>query len=199
MSDQLKGIAAETPQLCFAADADWEQWLEENGAVFDGIWLQFAKKGSGIDSVSYLEAVETALCFGWIDGQKRSLDEKYWLQKFTPRRRRSIWSRVNRDKVEALIAAGRMRPAGMKEIDAAKADGRWDAAYESQSRATVPEDLQAALDENPAARTFFESLRSANRYAILFRVQTAGKPEARAARIAKIVGLLAEGKTVRQI
>jgi uncharacterized protein YdeI (YjbR/CyaY-like superfamily) len=144
--------------------------------------------------VTYAEAVEAALCHGWIDGQKAKLDDARWLQRFTPRKRGSRWSRINRDKAEALIAAGRMRPAGLREIEAARADGRWDAAYDGQRTATVPEDLQRALDADPAARAAFDDLNSVNRYAILYRVQDAKRPETRARRIAQFTAMLARGE-----
>src|SRR5437588_998614 len=140
------------PIIPFETQQDWERWLKEHHPNTDGIWLKIAKKETGIPSVSYAEALDVALCYGWIDGQKASFDDTYWLQKFTPRRPKSVWSRVNRDKVTALIAAGKMRPAGLRQIEQAKADGRWDAAYASQRTITVPDDLQQALDANPKAR-----------------------------------------------
>ncbi len=158
------------------------------------MWVKFAKKGSGVQSVSYGDAVESALCFGWIDGQMKSLDERFYLQRFTPRRRRSSWSKVNVEKATALIEAGRMRPAGLAEIERAKADGRWDAAYEPPSKITVPEDLERALDANPKARAAFDALDSQNRYLILYRVHGAKRPETRARRIAQFVAQLAEGR-----
>jgi uncharacterized protein YdeI (YjbR/CyaY-like superfamily) len=178
------------PTLSFDDPHSLEAWLEENGSVSKGIWLKIAKKDSGIPSVNYAEALECALCCGWIDGQKAALDEQYWLQKFTPRGKKSGWSKINREKAEALIAAGRMRPAGLIQVEAAKADGRWQAAYESQRTITVPEDLQAELDRHPAARVFFETLDSANRYAVLYRVTTAKKPATRASWIVKLVDML---------
>ena len=186
--------AADDPILTFASAAEWEAWLEASHASADGVWLKLAKKGSGIPSVTYAEALDAALCFGWIDGQKRSFDERWWLQRFTPRRPRSVWSQRNREHVERLTAEGRMRPAGQREVDAAKADGRWDAAYASPSTATVPADLQAALDADPAAAAFFATLNSANRYAILWRIETAKRPETRARRIATFVEMLREGR-----
>src|SRR5690349_16244177 len=158
------------PTLAFAIPADWEAWLEAHHEDTQGVWLKLAKKGSGIPSISYAEALDGALCYGWIDGQKAALDADYWLQKFTPRRARSVWSRVNRDKVTALIAAGRMRPAGLRQVELAKEDGRWDAAYASQRAIEIPEDVQRALDANPQAREFFGTLNSANRYAVLWRI-----------------------------
>jgi uncharacterized protein YdeI (YjbR/CyaY-like superfamily) len=180
----------------FASADAWESWLAKEHASSDGIWIRFAKKGSGIASVTYPEALEAALCYGWIDGQSRRVDDDWFVQRFTPRRARSPWSKRNRDKAMALIEQGRMQPAGLREIERAKADGRWDAAYEGSAKATVPDDLQRALDESPAARDFFATLTSQNRYAILHRVQTAKKPETRARRIAAFVAMLAEGKTL---
>jgi uncharacterized protein YdeI (YjbR/CyaY-like superfamily) len=145
------------PVIAFESGAAWTQWLEEHHAASQGLWMKIAKKGSGQSTVSYQEALTTALCFGWIDGQKNKFDEQYWLQKFTPRRSQSPWSRINRQKAEELIAQGQMRPAGLAEIERAKADGRWEAAYESQSQIVVPDDFQAALHENPAAQAFLSS------------------------------------------
>lgn len=180
----------------FATAEAWEAWLEEHHGSMDGLWLTLAKKGSGVRSVTYSEAVEIALCFGWIDGQKRAFDDGWWLQRFTPRRPRSRWSRINREKATALIEAGRMRPAGLREVELARADGRWDAAYEPQAAATVPEDLQRALDEDDAARAFFATLTGANRYAILYRIHDAKRPETRARRIERFVAMLREGRTL---
>lgn len=181
---------SELPVLTFESEAAWEQWLEENHAISQGLWLRIAKKDSEHASVFYPEALNAALCFGWIDGQKGKFDAYYWLQKFTPRRSRSPWSRVNRDKVAELIAQGKMREAGLKEIERAQADGRWDMAYESQSRITVPDDLQEALNANPAAQEFFNQLNSQNRYSILYRVTTAKKAETRQKRIEKFIAML---------
>ena len=178
--------------LPFAAPADWETWLgEHHGDTPDGLWLKLAKKNSGVPSITYAEALEVALVYGWIDGQKGSLDETYWLQRFTPRRARSKWSKINREKAEELIAAGRMSPAGLREVEAAKADGRWAAAYDSWGTAEVPEDLAAALAAEPKAAGFFATLDSRNRYAVLYRIQDAKRPATRAARIEKFVGMLA--------
>lgn len=184
------------PVLAFATPHDWEVWLGEHHEDPQGIWLKMPKKETGIPSVTYAQAVESALCYGWIDGQKRSFDDRHWVQKFTPRRARSIWSQVNREKVAALIAAGRMQPPGLAQVERAKADGRWDAAYASQSTATIPDDFQAALDANPEARAFFGTLNGANRYAILWRIQTAKKEETRAARIATFITMLANGEKI---
>src|SRR5258706_7902096 len=165
------------PVILFEQQQDWAAWLEQNHAVSSGAWLRLAKKASGLQSVSYAEALEVALCYGWIDGQKNSYDESSWLQKFTPRGAKSVWSKINREKALALIESGQMKPAGLKAIESAKQDGRWDAAYDSQSKATVPDDFQAALDQNSKAKAFFDTLKKYNRYAILFRIQTAKKAE----------------------
>lgn len=180
------------PVISFASRGAWEEWLAEEHATSNGLWLKLAKVGAGIDSVSYAEAVEVALCYGWIDGQAASFDETCWLQRFTPRRRRSKWSRINRDRASELIERGEMKPAGLAEVERAKSDGRWDAAYESQGTATMPDDLHRALEKNDAARAFFATLDSRNRYAILYRIQDAKKPETRARRIAKYVAMLNE-------
>lgn len=184
------------PTLTFADQGQWESWLDESHATSPGVWLKIAKKATGTHTVTYPEALESALCFGWIDGQKAALDDEYWLQKFTPRRARGAWSRVNRDKATALIAEGRMRAAGQRQVDQAKADGRWEAAYESQGAITVPPDLQSALDAQPAAQEFFATLDSRNRYAILYRIQTAKRPDTRAARIQKFVAMLSQGQKI---
>ena len=181
-------------ELAFRSQADFEAWLEENHAVSDGIWLKFAKKGSGIETVVYAEALDVALCFGWIDGQTKSVDDDWYLQRFTPRRRRSKWSKRNTEKAEALIAAGRMRPAGLAQVEAAKADGRWEDSYPSPSEIAVPPDLQAEFESNPKAAAFFETLNGQNRYAVLYRIHDAKRPETRARRIAQFVAMLAEGR-----
>jgi uncharacterized protein YdeI (YjbR/CyaY-like superfamily) len=185
------------PVLPFASAAVWERWLEREHARAPGVWLQIAKKDSGIATVTYAEALDVALCFGWIDGQKRGLDATWFLQRFTPRRRGSRWSKINTGHVERLLAAHRMRPAGLAQVEAARADGRWDAAYDGQASATVPSDLQAALDANPDAAACFAALRGASRYAILYRVQDAKRPETRARRIERFVAMLARGETLR--
>jgi uncharacterized protein YdeI (YjbR/CyaY-like superfamily) len=187
----------EQPVVFFATPEDLESWLEEHHSSSDGVWLKFAKKGSGIQSVAYTEALEVALCFGWIDGQARRLDELHYLQRFTPRRTRSRWSKINREKAERLIEQGRMRPAGLEEVERARADGRWDEAYDSATTATVPADFQASLDAEPAAQAFFETLSKSKRYSFLYRIEDAKRPETRAKRIAEYVALLAEGKTLR--
>ena len=189
---------ADDPEvLPFATAEDWEAWLREHHeTVTAGVWIKFARKASGIRTVTYREALQVALRFGWIDGQARGQDESWYLQRFTPRRARSIWSKRNRDFATALIEAGEMEPAGLREVERAKADGRWDAAYDAPSTATVPDDLQAALDANPAATEFFAGLDRQNRYAILHRVQTAKRPETRARRIEKFVAMLAAGERI---
>jgi uncharacterized protein YdeI (YjbR/CyaY-like superfamily) len=184
------------PTLPFESQQSWETWLQEHHTASKGIWLKIAKKESSIPSISYAEALDAALCYGWIDGQKAAFDEHYWLQKFTPRGPKSGWSKINCDKADALIAAGRVQPAGLRQIEMAKADGRWEAAYESQRTISVPDDLQRELDGNPQAKAFFGTLNSANRYAILYRIQTAKKPETRAARISKFIDMLARGEKI---
>jgi uncharacterized protein YdeI (YjbR/CyaY-like superfamily) len=186
----------ELPIMLFEHQADWAGWLELNQAVSAGIWLQHAKKASGLVSVSYDEALDVALCYGWIDGQKKGYDEASWLQKWTPRGAKSIWSKINREKALKLIESGRMQPAGMAAIERARQDGRWDAAYDSHSTATVPSDFQAALDNNAEASAFFATLNSTNRYAILFRIQTAKKAETRAKRIRDFIGMLARHEKI---
>jgi uncharacterized protein YdeI (YjbR/CyaY-like superfamily) len=182
------------PIVLFASRQAWEAWLEEHHATSSGLWLKIAKKGSGIKTVSYAEALEVALCYGWIDGQAASLDEAFWLQRFTPRTPRSKWSKVNRQKATELIERGEMKPAGLQEVERAKADGRWDAAYDAQSTATVPDDLRRDLEKNHKAREFFATLDSRNRYAILYQIQDAKRPETRKRRIEKYVAMLAEQK-----
>jgi uncharacterized protein YdeI (YjbR/CyaY-like superfamily) len=184
------------PKLPFASPAEWEKWLEDNHAVSDGVWIKMAKKDAGIESVRYPEVLESALCFGWIDGRREALDEHFFLQRFTPRRSRSKWSRINREKAERLAAEDRMRQAGLAEVERAKADGRWEAAYEGQKSITVPDDLQHELDSRPKAKAFFAQLGSQNRYAILYRLQDAKKPETRARRLAKFVAMLEAGETI---
>ena len=184
----------ELESVFFASPAEMEAWLERHHATSPGVWLEMAKKGTGIPSVTYAEAVEVALCFGWIDGQSKRIDDARYRQRFTPRAPRSIWSKVHREKVAALKAAGRMRPAGLREVERAQADGRWDAAYDSPSRASVPEDLAAALAQNEAASRFFATLDAQNRYSVLHRIQTAKKAETRAKRVAQFVEMLARGE-----
>ena len=191
-------MADDLPILLFATPPDFEAWLEENHADSDGFWLKIAKKGSGETSIGYAEGLELALCFCWIDSQKRGHDERFFLQRFTPRRPRGRWSRLNRDKVEALIAAKAMRPAGLAEVDAAKADGRWEAAYEGAGTAKVPEDLRRELDVNEAAREFFASLDNSNRYAIIYRLNDAKKLETRQRRLRKFVAMLERGEKIHR-
>jgi uncharacterized protein YdeI (YjbR/CyaY-like superfamily) len=186
----------EPAAIAFASAREWEEWLEANHAVAAGVWVKIAKKGTGIESVRYPEVLESALCFGWIDARREALDDRYFLQRFTPRQPRSRWSTINRDTVERLTAAGRMRPAGLAEVERAKADGRWDAAYEGQRRAAVPDDLQRELDARPEAKAFFAGLTSQNRYAILYRLNDAKKPETRARRLATFVAMLEAGETI---
>jgi len=187
---------AELPIVSFANARAWSKWLATNHASSRGVWLKIAKKGATSASITYVEAVEVALAWGWIDGQKGKLDEAWWIQRFTRRGPKSIWSKVNREKAVALIETGNMKPPGLAEVERAKRDGRWEAAYESQSRATVPPDLAKALAANPRAARFFETLESHNRYAVLFRIHTAKKAETRAMRIEKFVAMLAKHEKV---
>lgn len=186
----------ELPVLLFATDADWERWLAEHHDDAPGVWLQFAKKGCQTPTVNYAQALDVALCYGWIDGQVRRLDDSFYLQRFTPRGPRSRWSQINREHVARLTEAGRMRAPGRAQVDAAKADGRWDAAYEPQSRATVPDDLQEALDANPKAAEFFQTLRGTRRYAFLHRLHHVSDPARRAKRIESYIELLSQGRTL---
>jgi uncharacterized protein YdeI (YjbR/CyaY-like superfamily) len=190
-------MADELPVHLFQTPEELERWLEANHAKSGGVLLKIAKKGSGARSVSYAEALELALCFGWIDSQARALDESFYLQRFTPRRPRGRWSRINRDKAEALIEAGAMRPAGLAEVEAARADGRWQAAYEGQRSAKVPPDLQRELDRSAAAAQAFAGLDSANRYAILYRLEEAKRPQTRERRLRKFVAMLERGERLR--
>ena len=190
-------MASASPDIAptlFKSAKAFETWLKKHHATSDGLWLQIAKKGADEPSVTYPEAVELALCWGWIDGQKKGLDDQHFLQRFTPRRARSIWSKINVDKVAALVEAGRMQPSGQAQVDAAKADGRWAKAYDGARTSTMPDDLQAALDANKKAKAFFATINATNRYAILWRVQTAVKPQTRATRIAALVDMLARGE-----
>jgi len=186
----------EIPVKPFRHQEAWETWLVKHHAVSRGVWLKIAKKDSGRDSVTYDEALESALCYGWIDGQKKPFDDAWWLQKFTPRGPKSIWSVRNRGKAEALIEAGRVAAAGMRAVEAARQDGRWDAAYQGQRTAEVPEDLQAELERSPKAKAFFAALDSANRYAILFRIHHARSAAARARRIQQFIAMLERGEKV---
>jgi uncharacterized protein YdeI (YjbR/CyaY-like superfamily) len=186
-----KAGAPELPTLPFETPRAFAAWLASNHATSRGVWIKIAKAASGIASIDYAGALEVALCWGWIDGQSRRIDDAWYVQKFTPRGARSLWSKINCAKATALIAAGRMKPAGLAEVDRARQDGRWARAYDSPSRATVPDDLAAALVKNARASAFFAGLDSRNRYAILHRVQTAKKPETRARRIAQFVKMMA--------
>ena len=180
----------------FESQREWEKWLDKNHGTSSGIWLRIARTASGIESVTYAEAVESALCYGWIDGHKRPHSDTAWLQRFTPRRPRSMWSQINREKALALIEAGRMKAPGLEEVERAKADGRWDAAYGSPSALTTDPDFQKALNKSPRAKKFFKTISAANRYAILWRIQTAKKPETRERRIREYVAKLEKGETL---
>jgi uncharacterized protein YdeI (YjbR/CyaY-like superfamily) len=182
----------------FKTQAAWAEWLEKNHRKSSGLWLRLAKKGAGLRSVTYAEALELALCYGWIDGQKRGESENAWLQRFLPRSAKSIWSKINRDKAGALIVSGRMKVAGLEAIEAAKKDGRWAAAYDSPKGATVPEDFQAALNASPRASEFFRALDGANRYAVLFRIQTVKKEETRARKIQAFVEMLKRHERIHE-
>lgn len=178
----------------FASPKSWETWLDRNHAKSPGLWLQIYKKGSGQRSVTYAEALDVALCYGWIDSQKRPKDADSWLQRFGPRRPRGGWSRINTRHAERLIAAGRMKPAGLAEVEAARRDGRWQRAYDSPSAASVPPDFLKELAKNKKAQSFFEGLNRANVYAIAYRLQTAKKPETREKRMQAILAMLARGE-----
>lgn len=195
MKSQSKS-SSELPIHHFERQQDWSTWLNENYVTSHGVWLQLAKKGADTQSVSYEEAIEIALCFGWIDGQKQTYSEQFWLQKFTRRSAKSVWSKISKDKAFALVKAGNMKPAGLKEIERAKIDGRWNAAYDSASKATVASDFQSALDSNAGAKDFFGTLDSRNRYAVLFSNQTAKMAETRAKKISQFVQMLARHEKV---
>jgi uncharacterized protein YdeI (YjbR/CyaY-like superfamily) len=180
--------------LAFKTPLEFRSWLEKNHADTDGIWLRIFKKDSGEKSITYAEALDQALCYGWIDGQKNAHDDRSWLQKFTPRRARSGWSRLNTSHAERLIEAGQMTRAGLAAIEAAKADGRWQAAYDSPRNAAPPDDFLQALEKNKKAKTFFKTLNRANIYAIVYRLQTAKKPETRERRMKKILEMLERGE-----
>ncbi|HEX7269381.1 MAG TPA: YdeI/OmpD-associated family protein [Streptosporangiaceae bacterium] len=188
--------ADQLPVVSFESTDAWDAWLTAHAADSPGVWLKIAKKGSAGRSISYSDALDVALCHGWIDGQKGRLDDEYWLQRFTPRKPGSKWSKINTERAAALIASGRMKPAGLHEVERAQGDGRWEQAYESQSRVTVPEDLARALAANQRARAFFATLDSTNRYAILYRIGTAKRPETRAKRIDTFVTMLSEHKKI---
>jgi uncharacterized protein YdeI (YjbR/CyaY-like superfamily) len=183
----------ETSRLFKSREA-WAAWLEKNHLKNAGLWLRIAKKDSALQSVSYKEGLEVALCYGWIDGQKRPESAELWLQKFSPRCSNSVWSKINREKAQSLIASGQMKPAGLEAIENARKNGRWDSAYDSPSAATVPDDLQIALESSPHARAFFEALDRANRYAILWRIQTVKTAKTRSRRIEQFVAMLERGE-----
>lgn len=192
MTEQFNGL----PVLTFATAKSFEDWLDEQPADAAGAWLKLAKKAAGKVTLSKAEAIDAALCYGWIDGQLDKYDDEYWLVRFTPRKARSKWSRVNRDRAAALMAEGRVRRSGLAQIEAAKADGRWDAAYAPARSAQVPADLQQALDASPRASAFFATLKGANRYAILYRIGAVKRPETRARKIAEFVAMLERGETI---
>lgn len=194
MDRPMKSV--DLPIVPFENKKKWADWLAKQHDKSTGVWLKLAKKDSQIPSVTYDEALNVALCYGWIDGQKKGFDDNYWLQKFTPRGPRSIWSKINTDKAERLIAGGEMKPAGLRAIELAKQDGRWEAAYASQKNISVPEDFQAALDKNKKAKAFFATLNSVNRYAILFRIHNAKKPETRSKRIQQFIEMLEKGEKI---
>jgi uncharacterized protein YdeI (YjbR/CyaY-like superfamily) len=187
---------AEAPTMLFVSQVDWEAWLATEGQDSDGVWLKIAKKGRVQTALTIQEALLTALCYGWIDGQRKKLDDDYYLQKYTPRRKQSPWSKINVANAERLITAGRMREAGFKEIERAKADGRWDRAYAPQSQATIPDDLQAALDANPEAYEFYKSLSSQNRFLIILRLHDAKRPETREKRLREFMTMLSEKRKI---
>jgi uncharacterized protein YdeI (YjbR/CyaY-like superfamily) len=191
-------MPADGPLLDLPDRAAWAGWLAQHGESSSGVWLKLARRGGGEGSFTYAEALDVALCHGWIDGQKGGIDDRHWRQRFTPRTPRSRWSKRNRQRAEELLAAGEMAPAGVREVEAARADGRWDAAYDSSATAEVPPDLQAALDADPAARDFFAGLDRANRYAILYRLQEARRPETRARRLEKFLVMLREGRRIHE-
>jgi uncharacterized protein YdeI (YjbR/CyaY-like superfamily) len=192
VSAEFKGL----PVLAFGAQADWDAWLTAHGAGAPGLWLKLAKKDAGTPCVGKAKAIETALAHGWIDGQLQPFDDTAWLVRFTPRGPRSKWSTINRDTAERLMAEGRMTPAGQVQVDRAKADGRWDAAYAGARTIAEPDDLRAALDAEPKAKAFFATLTGANRYAVLYRIGDAKTPATRAARIDKFVAMLARGEVL---
>jgi uncharacterized protein YdeI (YjbR/CyaY-like superfamily) len=195
MSKRVVAKSGTEPVLSFARATEWRDWLASRHATSSSVLLRVPKKGDS-RAITYAEAVEAALAWGWIDSQKRALDATAWLQRFTPRTAKSPWSKINRAKAEAMIAAGSMHAPGLAEVERAKRDGRWERAYDGARSSTLPADLAAAMDRNPRARTFFEALDGANRYAILHRVQTAAKPETRVARIARFVDMCARGETI---
>lgn len=194
MTPKASGLPTDLPIHQFDTADEWEAWLEANHEGSPGVYLRVAKKASPVETVAITDALDIALCFGWIDSVRLRGDEHTYLQRYTPRKRRSVWSQINREKVEKLIAEGRMRPAGHAEIERAKEDGRWADAYPPASRAEVPPDLQAALDANPAARDFFETLTGSNRYAFLYRLHSAKREETRKRRLEKFIAMLARGE-----
>jgi uncharacterized protein YdeI (YjbR/CyaY-like superfamily) len=194
LTDQVRNDGCHV--LAFSTAAAWRAWLSREAESSPGAWIKIAKKGAAERTVSYAEALEVALCFGWIDGQKNGLDDEYWLQRFSPRKPGSKWSKINTEKADALIEAGQMELAGLREVERAKADGRWESAYAGQRSATVPDDLRLALDANPMAAAFFETISGANRYAIIYRIGAVKRPETRARKIAQYVEMLAEHKTL---
>lgn len=189
-------VGAKAPIRAFRDAQAWEAWLSKNQTAADGIWLRIAKKSSGTKSVTQPEAVVVALCYGWIDAQARPESATAWLQRFMPRRPKSIWSKINRERALALIESGRMRPGGLEQIERAKQDGRWEAAYDSSRTATVPADFERELELNPKAQVFFKTISAANRYAILWRLQTAKKVETRAKRLRSFIEMLEKGETI---
>lgn len=190
-SDQHEPDIVHCPTL-----ADWERWLHNHHADSDGVWLKIAKQGSKVPTIGYQDLLDAAICFGWIDARRHAYDDSFYLQRFTPRGPRSKWSQLNRAKASKLISEGAMREPGLAQVRAAQADGRWNAAYEPQSRATIPEDFQSALDDNPAAREFFSTLTGSRRYAFLYRLHNVRTPSRRAQRIAQYIALLSERKTL---
>jgi len=196
MTVAKSAVQPDVSSTLFKSAKAFETWLKENHATAHGVWLKIAKAGANQPSVTYSEAVNIALCWGWIDGQKKSLNSQHFLQRFTPRRPRSLWSKTNVDKVGALIEAGRMQAPGYAQIEAAKADGRWARAYDGARTSAVPEDLLAAMEAQPRAKAFFATIDAANRYAVLWRIQTAVKAETRARRIAQLVDMLARGERI---
>lgn len=197
-ASEKKNDSAELVVMHFPTKKDWAAWLEKNHGQSAGLWLRIAKKGSALRSVTYQEALDVALCYGWIDGQKRPENESSWLQRFCPRGPRSLWSKINREKALRLMAAGEMKPAGAAAIEKAKQSGRWESAYDSFTTAAVPDDLRAALEMNPAAKAFFDALDKTNRYAILWRIQTVKRAETRARKIEQFVEMLARGERIHQ-
>jgi uncharacterized protein YdeI (YjbR/CyaY-like superfamily) len=198
----MKRTSSHTPDISpaplFKSKEDWAEWLEKNHGKSTGLWLRVAKKESGLKSVSYKEALDVALCYGWIDGQKQPENEKTWLQRFVPRTDKSLWSKINREKALALMASGEMRAAGQQAIENAKKNGRWEAAYDSPSGANVPSDFQIALDASSRAKAFFQTLDRANRYAVLWRIQTVKTAETRARKIQQFIEMLERKEKIHQ-